>query len=146
MTAMPTPVPDPPADPTQEPDPLIRWYDTVLRRIINRRWSASYVWCPQWWRHPEVVERVEALWLAWSALVGDEDDATGTSVWWVQHLDPHLSILTNSDFGPMANCKSPMHGDPGRHQDIEEEMYLPHTELDPGYRLRWWEPPAEDSS
>lgn len=51
-------------------------------------------WCPQWWRHPEAVARLTALWLCWEHL--RLDPATGMSSWWRDHADHHLGVLLSS--------------------------------------------------
>lgn len=51
-------------------------------------------WCPQWWRHPEAVARLTALWLSWEHL--RLDPATGMSSWWRDHADHHLAVLLSS--------------------------------------------------
>ncbi len=59
------------------------------------------VWCPQWWRHAEAINRLEALWRAWEHL--RLDPATGMSVWWRDHADPHMAALLAPD-GPFKGC------------------------------------------
>lgn len=58
-----------------------------------RRWSA------EWWRNPEAIVRLEALWRSWEHL--RLDPATGMSVWLRDHADHHLGILWDTD-GPFA--------------------------------------------
>ncbi|WP_085528371.1 DUF4913 domain-containing protein [Kocuria massiliensis] len=58
-------------------------------------------WCPQWWRHPEAVQRLEAIWRAWEHL--RQDPSTGMSVWWRDHADYHLRVLMAGD-GPFRAC------------------------------------------
>lgn len=58
-----------------------------------RRWSA------EWWRNPEAIVRLEALWRSWEHL--RLDPATGMSVWLRDHADHHLGILWETD-GPFA--------------------------------------------
>lgn len=60
----------------------------------QRRWSA------RWWANAEVVSRLEALWRSWEHL--RLDGATGSSVWWRDHLDYHMAILMAAD-GPFAD-------------------------------------------
>jgi hypothetical protein len=70
------------------------------------RQSGPRTWCAQWWRHPEALERLEALWRAWEAL--RLDTTTGMSVWWRDHADHHLPILLSTD-GPFARCAGRTH-------------------------------------
>lgn len=64
---------------------------TWRRRIDGRtRW-----WAADWWRYPEAVQRLTALWRAWEHL--RLDGTTGLSVFWRDHLDPHMQALTGPD-------------------------------------------------
>ena len=55
-------------DPIAKPEPaypnsatwVARWLCPNLEREIKR----TFEWCPQWWDHPEAVQRIEALWRA----------------------------------------------------------------------------------
>lgn len=58
-----------------------------------RRWSA------EWWRNPEAIVRLEALWRSWEHL--RLDPATGMSVWLRDHADHHLGVLWGTE-GPFA--------------------------------------------
>lgn len=59
-------------------------------------------WCPQWWRHPEAIIRLEALWRAWEHL--RLEPATGMSVWLRDHADHHMTVLLDPD-GPFKDCR-----------------------------------------
>jgi hypothetical protein len=82
---------------------------TTYRRQLDV--GAGVTWCPQWWRHPEAISRLEALWRAWEFLRLDED--TGMSVWWRDHADHHMPVLLSTD-GPFHGC-SP---DGGHHTKV----------------------------
>lgn len=62
-------------------------------------------WCPEWWKHPEVVAR---LWALWQARLQAEQDATehlnAESDWWLSHWDRHAAILFDSKTGPFRKC------------------------------------------
>ena len=62
-------------------------------------------WCPQWWKHPEVVDR---LWAVWQARTQADEDAgehlTALSDWWLNHWDRHAAILFDSRTGPFRHC------------------------------------------
>ncbi|MBB2997559.1 DUF4913 domain-containing protein [Paeniglutamicibacter cryotolerans] len=75
-------------------------------RIIDSR---NGKWCRQWYLHPEALSRVDALWQAWEhfRLV----PATGMSVWWHDHADPHMAILL-SQKGPFHACGPDRHHSP----------------------------------
>jgi hypothetical protein len=80
----------------------------VFRRKVGDR--SPFHWSAEWWRHPEAVIRLEALWRAWEHL--RLDPATGVSVWLRDHADHHLSILF-SDYGPFGKSQDLAdHGDP----------------------------------
>lgn len=76
----------------------------VIRRRISDN-DGGLSWDPRWWAYPEVVARLTALHYAWEeARVSKSGSAM--SAWWVQHLEPHLRVILDSDTGPMANAKS----------------------------------------
>lgn len=80
----------------------------VFRRKIGDR--SDFRWDADWWRHPEALIRLEALWRAWEHL--RLDPATGMSVWLRDHLDHHLPILLSQE-GPFGKAKDTSeHGDP----------------------------------
>lgn len=72
----------------------------TFRRKISERGNR---WDPEWWRHPEAVLRLEALWRSWEHL--RLDPATGMSVWLRDHLDHHLAVLMSSG-GPFGNSET----------------------------------------
>lgn len=73
----------------------------TYRREVSPRGESR--WDPAWWRHPEAVARLEALWLAWEAL--RLEGATGMSVWWRDHADYHLTVLMGPT-GPFARTSA----------------------------------------
>ncbi|MGH2870162.1 MAG: DUF4913 domain-containing protein [Solirubrobacteraceae bacterium] len=91
---------------------VAEWLFPVYRRSIL---GHERVWCPEWWRHPEAVARLESLWRAWEHL--RQDAATGLSVWFRDHADHHMTILLDAD-GPFKGCD-------GHHSDRPLEP-LPH--------------------
>ncbi|MFB0834271.1 DUF4913 domain-containing protein [Arthrobacter halodurans] len=78
----------------------------LYNRILDSR---NGKWCRQWFLHPEAVSRVEAVWRAWEHL--RLDAATGMSVWWRDHADPHMSVLL-SQKGPFYGCSADRHNTP----------------------------------
>ncbi|MDJ0344239.1 DUF4913 domain-containing protein [Streptomyces sp. H10-C2] len=78
----------------------------VIRRQLN---GSTQTWCPAWWKHPEAISRLSALWRAWENL--QLEPALGMSVWWLQHCDPHLRALMHPDTGPLASCSPEGHSD-----------------------------------
>ena len=75
-------------------------------------------WCAKWWLHAEAVSRIEAIWRAWEAL--RLDGTLGPSVWWRDHADYHLAVLTAAD-GPFARCSH----EKSRHQLIDPLTAVP---------------------
>lgn len=84
---------------------LVEWLLPMWTRDTG---GNTVTWCPQWWRHPEAVARLTALWLAWEHL--RQEPALGMSQWWRDHADHHLSILT-STHGPFKGCKPERHAE-----------------------------------
>ena len=78
----------------------------LYNRVIDPR---NGKWCKQWYLHPEAVSRVEALWRAWEHF--RLDPATGMSVWWRDHADPHMAVLL-SQKGPFHPCNNDRHHTP----------------------------------
>jgi hypothetical protein len=84
-------------------DAFIRGYlAPVVERHVVQGAGRGVAWCPQWWRHPEAISRLYALWRAWETLrVADPN--TGMSIWWRDHFDPHFAALTH-ELGPFGKC------------------------------------------
>jgi hypothetical protein len=78
-----------------------------LVRAYRRDIPARRTWCKEWWKHPEVTARLEALWRSWEAL--RLDPATGMSVWWRDHADHHMARILDAD-GPFKGCTTEEHG------------------------------------
>ncbi|WP_440711792.1 DUF4913 domain-containing protein [Herbiconiux sp. YIM B11900] len=89
------------------------------RRVVGPSGRAHRRWAADWWRYPEAVSRLEAIWRAWEHL--RQDGATGSSVWWRDHLDPHMAVLMDVE-GPFSDSKD--QNDPGEK--------LPYTAPPPG--------------
>jgi hypothetical protein len=85
-----------------------------LAHVVERRLasgpSSSVNWCPRWWAHPEAISRLYALWRAWETL-RVSDPQTGISIWWRDHLDPHLAALI-AEYGPFSRCGPDKHTAP----------------------------------
>ncbi len=67
-------------------------------------------WCTQWWKHPEALDRLDALWRAWEAL--RRDPTTGPATWWIHYADPTMTALLGRD-GPFTRCRRTQHAEPG---------------------------------
>lgn len=59
------------------------------------------IWCPEWWRHPAAIVRLEALHRSFEQL--RLDPAQGMSVWLRDHADVHMVVLTDPN-GPLKGC------------------------------------------
>ena len=68
-------------------------------REVNE--GATFAWCPEWYKHPEALIRMEAIWRAWEHL--RLEPALGISTWWLNHADPHMRILMDKE-GPFKKC------------------------------------------
>ncbi|WP_329468749.1 DUF4913 domain-containing protein [Streptomyces sp. NBC_01431] len=116
----------------KKPPPLVysnldAFVSDYLAQIIRRRIpSSSQSWCDEWWRHPEALSRLAAVWRAWEHL--QHDPALGMSTWWLHHADPHLRALMHPETGPFAMCK------PSKHVRLDP---LP---LKPANPLMWLDP------
>ena len=107
-----------PAESTATPAPAFGDVDAFVRgylaHVVERRIAtgptAGLYWCPKWWAHPEALSRLYALWRAWETL-RVSDPQTGMSIWWRDHLDPHLAALTG-EYGPFGRCGPDKHVEP----------------------------------
>ncbi|WGD37572.1 DUF4913 domain-containing protein [Lysinibacter sp. HNR] len=120
MDEVPVHAQGPPHPPVDLPDGVAEahwapFYMWVVKRLSRVEWVPdNYAWCPQWYDHPEAVDRLHALWLMYLT-----DEAEGTlSSWWVNHWDRHHGVLFGR-LGIFLRC--------GRHQKHEPttEQKLP---------------------
>lgn len=65
------------------------------------------IFCKQWWRHPPVVTRLEALWREWER--ANREDTM--SSWWAYHADAAIRVLCDGETGPMWRCTKDKHFD-----------------------------------
>jgi len=72
--------------------------------------GTHHYWCSQWWKHPEALDRLDALWRAWEAL--RRDPTTGPATWWIHYADPTMTALLSPD-GPFTRCRRAQHTSPG---------------------------------
>jgi hypothetical protein len=67
--------------------------------------KSTAAWCPEWWQHPEAVER---LWASFEAREQARQDAAthmdALSDWWLMHWDRHAAILFDAKAGPFRKC------------------------------------------
>jgi hypothetical protein len=86
-------------------------------REVNE--GATFAWCPEWYKHPEALIRMEAVWRAWEHL--RLEPALGISTWWLNHADPHMRVLMDKE-GPFKKCAYDGHKTPS-----PEKAALPHV-------------------
>lgn len=91
-------------------------------REVNE--GATYAWCPEWYKHPEALIRMEAIWRAWEHL--RLEPALGVSTWWLNHADPHMRILMDKE-GPFKKCAYDGHKTPA-----PDKTALPHKTPEAG--------------
>lgn len=84
---------------------VTEWLAPTYRRYLSPNGSKA-TWCASWWKHAEVVMRLEALWRAWEHL--RLDGQTGMSVWWKDHADYHLAVVLSTE-GPFSGCTATEH-------------------------------------
>lgn len=112
------PAPAPPATNPGDPEPVYRdvaaFVGDYLAHVVERRLASGPTsgvnWCPRWWAHPEAISRLYALWRAWETL-RVSDPQTGMSIWWRDHLDPHLAAL-GAEYGAFGRCSPDKHTEP----------------------------------
>ena len=102
---------------------LVRFVEDYVVPVYRRQVvdSNDTVWCPEWWRHAEAVARLDTLWRAWEIL--GRDGATGMSVWFLEHADPHMNELFDQR-GPFGSC-----GTRNGHRDSIVPLPLRATDL-----------------
>ncbi|MFC7344955.1 DUF4913 domain-containing protein [Saccharopolyspora griseoalba] len=107
---------------SDQPEPLYssveEWVIGWFAPIIRRKLTGDHCWCPQWWQHPEVISRLDALWRSWEGL--RLDATTGMSVWWRDHFGPHWAELVDRDRSPMSQCH-PKDGHVGEYPELPVE-------------------------
>lgn len=73
------------------------------------------IWCPEWWRHPGAIIRLDAMHRSFEAL--RLDPGTGMSAWILHHADPHMAALTNPQ-GVFKGCSVDKGHDADRDRSI----------------------------
>jgi hypothetical protein len=79
-----------------------RYWRFSYRRRVSGKGSGTGRWSGRWWENDEALQRLPALWRGWEA--ARQDPALGTSAWWINHADPHMSALLSLD-GPFAGSQ-----------------------------------------
>lgn len=102
----PQPTDDEPA-PKPLFDDLEPWVTEYFAPIIARRLNKAVTWCPEWWRHAEVIARLRALWEAWEA--ARLEGGAEMSAWWYVQVDAHLAVIMDGNSGPLSLCSPEEH-------------------------------------
>ncbi len=133
---LPSPEADPPAhigdafpavdggldDRAAETEAFVQWVRKQLALVesfgVEKRGEVA--WCPRWWQHPEVVERLYVSWLAHGKAVelARDGDGQALSQWWVHHWDHHASRLFDRARGPLRFCTPKEHHGDGSPKQI----------------------------
>jgi hypothetical protein len=85
---------------------FLAWVEAHLSVVeCTQSDKSTAAWCPEWWKHPEAVER---LWACFEARQQVTLDAAARmdalSDWWLTHWDRHAAILFDSKAGPFRKC------------------------------------------
>lgn len=118
--------------------PAQLWYPNVAEFVHDRLVhffplpspKSELVWCPSWFRHPQALSRLDAVWRAWEHL--RQDPALGMSNWWTHYADPNMRALMDPVDGPFARCvnghqpNEPLPVDP-----LPEGLFSDQRELSP---------------
>lgn len=87
---------------------FLGWVRLQLGRVETYQALAADkpAWCAEWFRHPEVVERLIVAYQAYvkSSKSQHEGDMLALSSWWVQHWDHHARIIFDPVYGPFRAC------------------------------------------
>ncbi|NYJ76543.1 DUF4913 domain-containing protein [Allobranchiibius huperziae] len=101
--------------------------DEFVDRFVLPQWryrldTEDVRWCARWWEHTAAMGRLEALWEAFEVM--RLDDAPSMSIWYRDHFDVHMSVLTQRD-GVFHRCSA----ERGIH---EQPRLWPHEQVPPG--------------
>jgi hypothetical protein len=89
------------------------WVGQQLARLeafgVERKGEVP--WCPTWWQHPEVVERLYVSWLAHGKAeqLARDGDGQALSQWWIHHWDHHAGRIFDRARGPLRFCSPQGH-------------------------------------
>ena len=78
-----------------------QWVDEWLAVRVSRH-PHRYRWCHQYGEHPEVADRLEALWHDWEEAW---PDVGRRLAWFRDGLDHHLAVMTSED-GALRGCSA----------------------------------------
>ena len=83
-------------------DDVASWVENWFVHAYARSAVGGGIWCAEWWRHPEAVSRLTALWHSWEA--AQKNTAAGMAHWYVMYADPVYGQLTDSR-GTFVSCE-----------------------------------------
>jgi hypothetical protein len=86
--------------------PFLAWVEEHLAVVeYTHSDKSTAAWCPEWWKHPEAVERLWACFAArQQATIDSGAHADSLSDWWLTHWDRHAAILFDASAGPFRKC------------------------------------------
>jgi len=108
------------AEPVLDYNSVYEFYEGIVAPILRDRHidpRSGLRWCKRWWDYPEAMMRLDALWRSYEHL--RQDPATGISVWFRDHFDVHMAVLTSQ------------HGPFGKSRDVAERGDYPPYEQPP---------------
>ena len=120
---------DAPTEPETVYDNVGEWVTDWLLPTYSRPLDdvAKFRWDPQWWRYPEVVMRLEALWISWEKMRLEGGPAI--VVFYRDYLDPMMRTIMDPD-GPFHTFNPHKESADGPREHLPEP--LPHSEMPPG--------------
>ena len=84
---------------------LVSWVETLIASVESFDHEGNMHWCPQWWAHPEAVERFRGMHQQYLASAPNKDQPYGLlSSWWTDHFDHHAAVLF-AKRGPFGECR-----------------------------------------
>lgn len=105
---------------------LRKYWRYSYRRRVSAKGTGTGRWRADWWNVDEAVQRLEALWRSWE--VARLDPGTGISTWWINHAEPHMTVLLSTD-GPFAGSTDENSvGDPLPYRPPPVGIYAPDTQ------------------
>lgn len=91
--------PEPELSEAEATQAFVMWVELMIHDLESVPDENQY-WCTEWWRHPEAVSRLSALYEAY----GEAETEHTLSSWWTQHWDSHARILL-AQAGPFRQCQ-----------------------------------------
>lgn len=89
--------------------------------------ASRFRWDPQWWRYPEVVMRLEPLWISWEKMRLEGGPAM--VVFYRDYLDPMMRVILDPD-GPFHTYNPHKEKPDAARNELPDP--LPHSPMPPG--------------